>query len=71
MTKLTNQELDELLPTVVRVAVGRALWSAQNLGLIKFPSGPLPEHVIQERLDIIVGEFIEAVKEQDLTLKKG
>lgn len=59
---MTQEQLDELMPQVLREGVTAALVMAQRTGLVAFPEGPFNSEEIEERIDKCLSAFISAVK---------
>src|SRR3546814_11866703 len=64
-SKINQNELDELMDKAVRKGVAAAILAAQDAGLVKFPVPLFGLKDAEERIDGIVGMFIEVVKGMD------
>src|SRR3546814_9581019 len=64
-SKINQNELDELMDKAVRKGVAAAILAAQDAGLVKFPVPLFGLKDAEERIDGIVGTFIEVVKRSE------
>lgn len=67
---VTQNELNELMPEVIRKGVAAAILAAQDAGLVAFPIPLVSFSDANERLEGVVEAFVALVKKLDPTQLK-